>query len=82
MDPVSDPWSVRGLSLSGVGFGFGLVRSGPVAHDARRTTNSERRPGAGPPTGRRTRAPSHVPVRIPPTGSGRASVRTAPESLC
>ncbi|MGW3143043.1 hypothetical protein, partial [Streptomyces sp. NPDC001139] len=28
-----------------------------------------------------SRAPSHVPVRIPPTGSGRASERTAPESL-
>lgn len=34
------------------------------------------------PHGPATRAPSHVPVRIPPTGSGRASERTAPESLC
>jgi hypothetical protein len=33
------------------------------------------------PHGPTNRAPSHVPVRIPPTGSGRALMRTAPESL-
>lgn len=44
---------------------------GPARRLRERSRESEKRPAIDPPTGRQ-RGASHIPERIPPTGSGRA----------